>query len=354
MGRSEDDHRVAGGVVMSAIRQRRTSGLPLAVAPVRSRRGNTPGTSQVIDVTLTGRGARRGGGQDESVPAARLFDLPDGRELAWHEYGQPDGFPVIAFHGSPGTGHLFAPDANAASGRGVRLIAPDRPGYGHSTYHPSRTYRSWAEDVRRLAEHLHLDRFGVLGTSSGGPNAAACARFMGDRLAGCAIVSGPAPPEHRVTTQEMALLNRMVRRAAPVAPRLVSISWMAGLRRAQRAPEKAFELMKRTLPDCDVAVMEDPRIRRAVLEDFARPLSPSAARAATQDFVLELRPWGFRLSDISIHVEVWHGALDRNIPVDSGIYQADQIPDATLHQLPDSGHWYFHERMSEILDGVTP
>jgi pimeloyl-ACP methyl ester carboxylesterase len=284
----------------------------------------------------------------------KVFELVDGRELAWLEYGQPDGVPVIAFHGSPGTRYLFAPDADVAARRGVRLIAPDRPGYGHSTFHAARSFESWARDVEQLADHLGLDRFSVLGTSSGGPNAAACACFIGGRLDGCAIVSGPAPPEYVAPTSEMALLNRVVRRAAPVAPRLVSYAWMAGLRRAQQSPGKAFALMVRTLPSCDVAVVERPDIRAAVLEDLARPLSATAARAATQDFVLELKPWGFELRDIAMHVHVWHGELDRNVVVSNGVYQATHIPDATLHQLPHAGHWYFHERFDEILDAITP
>jgi pimeloyl-ACP methyl ester carboxylesterase len=284
----------------------------------------------------------------------KLFELADRRELAWLEYGQPDGVPVMAFHGSPGSRHNFAPDADVAKRHGVRLIAPDRPGYGHSTHHPARSYKTWAGDVERLADHLDLDHFSVLGTSSGGPNAAACAHFIGHRLDGCAIVSGPAPPEHVVATSEMAFLNRLVRRAAPVAPRLVSFAWMGSLRQLQQSPEKAFALMIRTLPPCDIAVVERPEIRTAMLQDFARPLSPTAGRAATQDFVLELKPWGFELRDIGIHVHVWHGELDRNVVVSSGIYQATHIPNATLHQLPDAGHWYWHERFAEILDSVTP
>jgi pimeloyl-ACP methyl ester carboxylesterase len=287
------------------------------------------------------------------VGDTQVFELRDGRELAWMEYGMPDGVPVMAFHGSPGTRYLFAPDADAAARKGVRLIAPDRPGYGHSTYHAARSYQSWAGDVTQLADHLGLDRFSVLGTSSGGPNAAGCAYFLADRLDGCAIVSGPAPPEHHVATKEMAFANRLARRVAPVAPGLMSVVWMAGLRRVARSPERAFALMNHMLPDCDVAVVERPELRTAMLDDLARPLSPTAARAATQDFVLELKSWGFQLRDIAMHVHVWHGDLDRNVVVDCGIYQAAQIPNATLHRLPDSGHWYFHERFGEILDTVT-
>ena len=161
--------------------------------------------------------------------------LGDGRELAWIEFGVRDGPPVFAFHGSPGTGHHFAALTDVTTRRGARLIAPDRPGYGHSTYHPARSYDSWARDVAELADHLGLDRFAVLGHSSGGPNAAACARFLGDRLVGCAIVSGPAPPEAKVPKDEMLRANRIAQRLAPLVPGLFDAKRVLGLARLKGA-----------------------------------------------------------------------------------------------------------------------
>ena len=193
-----------------------------------------------------------------AVRETRLFDLADGRELAWIEYGSPDGVPVVAFHGSPGTRHFFVPLAEVAARKGVRLIAPDRPGYGHSTYHPNRTFETWARDVARLVDHLGVDRFAVVGHSSGGPTAAGCARFLSDRLLGCAIVSGPAPPEATVSKHGMLRTNQMAQRFAPIAPRLTGFLFEAGLRQGQRAPDKALAWMSRTLPPCDTVVIERP------------------------------------------------------------------------------------------------
>ena len=33
----------------------------------------------------------------------RVIELADGRDLAWLELGDPDGVPVFAFHGTPGS-----------------------------------------------------------------------------------------------------------------------------------------------------------------------------------------------------------------------------------------------------------
>jgi len=287
------------------------------------------------------------------VGETRLFELGDGRELAWAEFGSRDGVPVVVFHGSPGTRYFFAPQAETAARKGVRLIAPDRPGYGHSTYHRSRTYETWARDVGRLADHLGVDRFAVLGVSSGGPNAAGCARFLGDRLLGCAIVSGPAPPEAKASKQGMLHTNQIAQRFATVAPRLLGFVFEAGLRQAQRRPDKALAWMSRTLPACDAAVFERPDIRAAVREDLARPVASTAGRAAMQDLALELRPWGFRLRDIALPVHVWHGDLDRNVLVESGAYQANEIPDATLHRLPREGHLLVYSHFDDILDSLA-
>ena len=70
-----------------------------------------------------------------------LIALPDGRSLAYAEFGDPDGRPVLFFHGTPGYRlNPWTTDAELRS-LGVRLIALDRPGVGRSTRRRDR--RCW-------------------------------------------------------------------------------------------------------------------------------------------------------------------------------------------------------------------
>src|SRR6266496_1502611 len=82
--------------------------------------------------------------------AARVDEriaLPDGRWLAYAEFGDPDGRPVLFLHGTPGYRlNPWATDAELRSA-GVRLIAPDRPGVGRSTPQPRRRLRLPARPV---------------------------------------------------------------------------------------------------------------------------------------------------------------------------------------------------------------
>jgi pimeloyl-ACP methyl ester carboxylesterase len=105
--------------------------------------------------------------------------LPDGRLLAYAEFGDPDGRPVLFLHGTPGYRlNIWATDAELRSA-GVRLVAPDRPGVGRSTPQPDRRLLDWADDIHHLADTLGLERFALVGFSNGGPHAAACAHTLG-------------------------------------------------------------------------------------------------------------------------------------------------------------------------------
>jgi pimeloyl-ACP methyl ester carboxylesterase len=64
--------------------------------------------------------------------------LPDGRILAFAEYGSRAGVPIIRCHGAPSCRLEGAPLAEAATGLGVRLVVPDRPGMGQSDIRPRR------------------------------------------------------------------------------------------------------------------------------------------------------------------------------------------------------------------------
>ena len=103
--------------------------------------------------------------------------LADGRALAYCEWGDPTGSPVLLVHGGPGS-RLLCPDEDATVAAGVRLLTVDRPGYGGSAPRPDPTLLDWADDVQALADRLGLERFAVVGFSAGGGYALACTARM--------------------------------------------------------------------------------------------------------------------------------------------------------------------------------
>jgi pimeloyl-ACP methyl ester carboxylesterase len=292
-----------------------------------------------------------------------VIQLDDGRDLAWIQIGDPDGAPVFAFHGSPGLGMDFAIYDDTAVRCGARLIALDRPGYGRSSYQRRRRLIRWPADISQLANHLGIDQFSVIGHSCGGPHALACARFLPKRLLGCAVLSGLAPQAADPLTDGMlasiriqtAIYRHWPRSLDPIAGGLWQLARpLVGplLRYESRHPEKGLERMQKMLPPCDAAVVSRSELRPAMLAEVTA-FTNAVLRTSVQDMAIAIRDWGFELDDIEAPVQIWHGDLDRNIPISHAHRLANTIPDATLHPCPGEGHWLLVDHMAEVLSKVT-
>jgi pimeloyl-ACP methyl ester carboxylesterase len=281
-----------------------------------------------------------------------VMELPDGRELAWLELGDPAGAAVFGFHGTPGSRLQLTINPKAIDASRVRFIAIDRPGYGHSSYHRGRSLAGWADDVSVLADHLGIASFAVIGVSGGGPHAAACARFMGERVSAAGIVSGVGPLADREAEVGMLGANRVMSKLARRSPYLPLPLFATMTFVARRWPEAALRTAVKQLPAADAEVLSRPEVRDSFIEDSKRA-SSTAAMAAAQDFALFATDWGFELGDISVPVHVWHGDVDRNVPFGHGRLQAERIPGATFHQCPGEGHLLVVDHFEEILRTVS-
>jgi pimeloyl-ACP methyl ester carboxylesterase len=281
----------------------------------------------------------------------RVMTLPDGRELAWLETGKARGTPVFMFHGTPGTRLQVSFDEKPIAASGVRLIAPDRPGYGHSTFHRGRTLADWATDVAALADHLKIQQFAVGGVSGGGPHAAACARFLPERVTAAALVSGVGPLADPQLHADMVGFNKAATALAVHTPFFLTGIFTIQSFWMRRWPDAAIRAMSSLLPEPDLRVLERPDVRAAFMHDLLQP-SATTAQSTAQDFVLFARDWGFRPQDIGVPVHVWHGDLDKNVPFAQGTFMAERIPGATLHACPGEGHLLAVDHLEEILRTV--
>jgi len=287
----------------------------------------------------------------ETLLTATVLRLPNGRDLAFREYGDPNGVPVFAFHGTPGSRLQLAPPASSPLPPGYRLIAPDRPGYGHSTYDPNRRLTDWPGDVLAIAAYLGIDRFGVLGISGGGPHALACAHALASRLLGVACISGVGPLFHPDALNGMVRLNRWLTRLARHGGLLLRLLMRLLAGPAQRNPARMLDAMSRQLPQVDQAILAQPDFRATMLDDLGKN-SSTMALAAAQDFVLFASDWGFRLADIRTPVDFFQGSVDRDVPAQHAELMAGMVPGAVLHRYPGEGHFLVVPRLREIIETV--
>jgi pimeloyl-ACP methyl ester carboxylesterase len=272
--------------------------------------------------------------------AEQRMILEDGRTLGFAEYGDPNGQPVLEFHGWPGSRMEAWNYHEAGKKIGARVIGIDRPGFGISTYKKGYRIVDWPSDVLELANTLRLERFAVAGISSGSPYALACARFIPERLNACAVVSGLSPlkvegenlnPMDYIDPMEI-WIARLANTLAPVAGMAL---WYIS-RQIRKDPAKAMRQFMNA-PPSDLALLNDEAAKRNFQQTIAE-CSRGGLKGPLASVGLEVRDWGFRLQDITMHVSLWQGEADNIVFPAAANYMASKLPNHTLHRIPDAGH----------------
>ena len=115
-------------------------------------------------------------------------------ELAAHLYGPEDGIPVIALHGWLDNAASFARLAPLLPG--LRIVALDLAGHGHSDHRPAgASYPIWEyiQDVLQVAEQFGWQQFALLGHSMGAIISVLLAASMPERVTRLALIDGLIP-----------------------------------------------------------------------------------------------------------------------------------------------------------------
>lgn len=282
------------------------------------------------------------------------IELSDKRRLAYAEYGDPSGAPVFLLHGFPGSrfGWGLLPDDPFPPG--LRIVAPDRPGYERSDPNPGRALLDWANDVTELADALAIKTFAIVGVSGGGPGALACAWKMPERATSVGVVACPAPTDAPGVFEGMSKTNRLFTKLAWRLPSLsaVNVRFLASM--VRRSPARYIVTMKYKVHDVDKAILARPEIQEMLIKDFAEAL-----RSGSQGMVDDMnanhgRPWGFLLDEIKVKVHSWSCELDLSVPPAMGQYISDTISNCEAEFIPGAGHLWILEHVKQVLNAIAP
>ncbi|KAI1936283.1 hypothetical protein LOZ66_004742 [Ophidiomyces ophidiicola] len=300
-----------------------------------------------------------------SVPDGQTLTLPDSRLLGFAEFGSPSGYPVFFFHGFPASRFEAQAIDQLARAHQLRLISPDRPGFGLSTLQPGRRIVDWPADVQALAQHLGLSRFAILGGSGGGPYALACAlRLPHEMMSAVGLMASAGP--WKAGTHDLAVSRRIT-------------SWLATNRPGAlvRLSDLFVTVSKKIIATRQVTRLIDNMIRRAngmegssgrddgssALVEAQRKLIFSAVFEAfaqgsagvVQDARLLTNDWGFEFEDVTYdRIQVWHGTKDKNSPVRAIRYMVERLPHGDLCEFEGDNHYALAHHTERILAELVP
>lgn len=261
--------------------------------------------------------------------------LADGRRLAYDDVGAPDGRPIVYLHGCPDCRLTRHPDDRLAADVGVRLVALDRPGYGASDPPPDWTRRSMANDVIAVLDHLGIDRCAVLGWSSGGQIALACAAVAPERVATVGLVASTVPTPFDGD-------------AGAVAQDMLPFVAPDGL-----DSELALEHIREAKTD---AYLHDLDSIPGLAERLAIAMQSAIAHGSTgAEFDLRnlMTPWDIDLDAIEVPVSLWYGALDDVVAPTVGTDLAAALPNSRIEIVEGASHLLLLTNWTTLLDSLA-
>jgi len=274
--------------------------------------------------------------------------LPDGRTLAYTEIGAPDGPVAFYFHGAPGSRLELVALDEAFADVDLRVITADRPGYGGSTPLRNRTTADWADDVADLADHLGVERFAVMGLSSGGPYTVACASLLGDRVTGAIVAAGNTdmswPEASDGYLQSELDIMAMDDEDAAVA-------WCNERYGADGSGFFGGE-GDLDLGEVDNAWLADEANLSSLLTTMSEAFHQGVVGYA-HDITVQGRAWTFDPAAITARTIVVHGVEDRLVPIEHSRHTASLIPGAERRELPGVGHLSLGDHLPELAAELT-
>jgi pimeloyl-ACP methyl ester carboxylesterase len=268
----------------------------------------------------------------ESTPDPVSVDVvstSDGRRVSYAEYGDPTGTPVLFFHGTPGSHELGRLFAAAARRRGVRLLAPARPGYARSSPWPSRTLADTDAFVVPVLDDAGVDTAGVVGFSGGGPHALALGATRPDRIDRIDVVAGVPPPH---ADGRKPAVQRLLGTLATTTPRLLGrvLGFQAWC--AARLPPRFVAAQYTNDPGgLSDAVLD------CVRRDFHTALDRHRRGVVTELAMFD-RDWNVSPEAVASPVRLWHGDHDTNVPIAGARRLCDRLTDAELTVFADADH----------------
>ncbi|KAI3823419.1 hypothetical protein L1987_04855 [Smallanthus sonchifolius] len=330
------------------------------------------------------------------APSARRILLPDGKNMSYHEQGvsaDKARYSLVAAHSFLSSRLAGIPGIKLSllEEFGVRLVTYDLPGFGESDLHPNRTLQSSAMDLLYLTEALKVDKFWILGYSTGAMHAWAALKYIPSKIAGAVMFAPMVNPHDRGMTKEekLGIWEKWTRKRklnyylARRFPRILRFFYRRTFLSGKHGP--IHKWLSSSLAEQDKVVTEDPLFKIFWQRDVEESIRQGIVKPFVEETVLQVSNWPFSITDLQVQkkcpekglfhwfkfmsdepeceligflepIHIWQGMEDLVVPPVMTDYVTRVLPNALVHKLPNQGHfsyWYFcDECHREILTTI--
>jgi len=270
----------------------------------------------------------------------KSITLSDRRILGYAEYGDSNGYPIFYFHGGQESRLSSMFMDSTAKRLNIRIISPDRPGIGLSTFQVDRKFLDWGSDIAQLADSLEIKHYSIFGLSGGAPHVLACICNDSSRIENASIISGATPYNYTGTLKGMWFPIKL-------------IHWFARMKRDKHLrkfikndfeslvnkPGKRMKQFQKLLPKPDKRLMiNNPEYGwdfiKGSIESYRQGIE-----GIVQEWKLYVSDWQMELNKIHFPITLWYGSEDKMAPTHRGNYYNKELPNSTLKLIANEGHF---------------
>ncbi|KZV35085.1 hypothetical protein F511_04390 [Dorcoceras hygrometricum] len=315
-------------------------------------------------------------------PSAARILLSDGRYIAYHEMGVPADkarFTIVTPHGFLSSRLAGVPGIKQSllEEFGVRVVSYDLPGFGESAPHTTRNLISSAFDMLQLADSIGVEgKFWVLGYSSGAVHAWAALKYIPDKIAGAAMLAPLVNPyEQSMTKEERSRTwenwSRRKRLMYYLARRFPNfLSYFYGRMFLSGKHGRVDKWLSVSLGKKDKSLVEKLVFEEIWHRNVEESIRQGNVKPFVEEAMLQVSNWGFSLTELQAQrkcprksllpwlqfmyglpecemtgflgqIHIWQGMDDMVVPPSIADYIARVLPNASVHRLPEEGHFSY-------------
>ena len=280
----------------------------------------------------------------------RRLERPDGRMVAWTEWGDGQGIPLLRIPGTPGSRFAIRADRKPWVDRNLRVLISERPGYGASTRLPGRGFAHHADDLAALLDATGIDRAHVIGGSGAAPHLLAFCERHSARVIAATVVVGIAPMTDAELETVIPFNAEVFRRAK--AGDVDGVRGMLGESRDTilADPIAGIRALMETAPEADRAIIADPQWQAAYSVNVREALRSGVEGWLDEALAVTGRWDEIDPEQIVTSVTWWHANEDRNCPISAARRLVERMPNASFRIWTSAGHLEAYVREPDILD----
>ncbi len=274
-----------------------------------------------------------------SSHAYKFIKLSSEKMLAYEEYGDGNGDPMFMLHNFGGCRWQTPYVKGGISQLNIRMVIPDRPGFGRSTMDPDLSYLCFADDLIALADYLKINKFNVLGYSSGTQSALALAYKYPDRIKRVILV-GPSFSLKK-GEEKRSYLTAALPKINKILFDIIYDGW-------KKKPDRYLDHVYTMAGSAEKCLFKSLYFRNQRIS-----LLKESTRQGTAQILQELSlvnsDWGFDLAKINHTVEIWYGDEDYYTPVAAFERFARSFAKTKMTFMPGYGLFLYYAKFEEII-----